>query len=71
MGKAERLLRRTGKHRAGGMPQVRTSDGHMVTWRRKFIVEQLLRETKLTEEFFKVQAITKGEAEKVAKTVED
>ena len=33
-------------------PKVRTSDGHMLKWDREAIVKQLLRETKLSEEFY-------------------
>jgi len=33
-------------------PKVRTSDGHMLKWDREAIVKQLLRETKLSEDFY-------------------
>ncbi|NMX22159.1 hypothetical protein C5S30_07015 [ANME-1 cluster archaeon GoMg4] len=33
-------------------PKVRTSDGHMLEWDKEAIVKQLLRETKLSKEFY-------------------
>jgi len=35
-----------------GMPMVRTTDGYLVTWNKKRIVEQLLEETQLAEKMF-------------------
>ena len=43
-------------------PKVRTTDGFMVNWDRNIIVNQLLKETKLSEIFYNKPTITKGEA---------
>ncbi len=52
------------------MPKVRTSDGHLLDWDRNAIVKQLLKETKLSENFYKLPAITEDEAREIAKEVE-
>jgi ribonucleoside-triphosphate reductase len=49
---------------------VRKTDGFMVPWDRGEIVEQLLTETKLAEEFYETRSISKEEAEEVAFAVE-
>ena len=49
---------------------VRKTDGFMVPWDRREIVEQLLTETKLAEEFYETRAISRQEAEEVAFEVE-
>ncbi len=51
-------------------PMVRGTDGFIVPWDRKEIVEQLLTETKLAEEFYETRAINRKEAEEVALEVE-
>jgi ribonucleoside-triphosphate reductase len=51
-------------------PKVRTSDGFMVNWDRNMIVNQLLKETKLSEVFYNKPAITKEEAVNIAKEAE-
>ena len=51
-------------------PKVRTSDGHMLEWNREAIVKQLLRETKLSEEFYGVLSIDEGMAKEIAKEAE-
>ena len=51
-------------------PKVRTSDGHMLDWDREAIVKQLLRETKLTEEFYGSSPIDEGTAREIAKEAE-
>ncbi len=51
-------------------PMVRGTDGFIVPWNRKQIVEQLLTETKLAEEFYETRAITRQEAEEIAIEVE-
>ncbi len=71
MGKLDELLRKVGKHKSKGMPYVRTSDGHLVPWNKRYIVDQLLRETKLCEKLLRIKAITKTEAEKIASIVEE
>ena len=53
-----------------GMPMVRTSDGYLAPWNREAIVKQLLRETKLAEEFFGIPAMTRAEAEEIAREAE-
>ena len=49
---------------------VRGTDGFIVPWNRRAIVEQLLTETKLAEEFYETRAISQQEAEEVAFEVE-
>lgn len=51
-------------------PMVRGTDGFIVPWNRKQIVEQLLTETKLAEEFYETRAISRQEAEEIAVEVE-
>ncbi len=50
---------------------VRGTDGFIVPWDRNEIVEQLLTETKLAEEFYETRAISRQEAEDVALEVEN
>ncbi|RLF06605.1 MAG: hypothetical protein DRJ60_04180 [Thermoprotei archaeon] len=57
-------------HYVAGKPLVRTTDGYMVPWDRSAIVKQLLRETKLAEEFFDIPPISPKEAEDIAREVE-
>jgi len=52
-------------------PMVRGTDGFIVPWDRNEIVEQLLTETKLAEEFYETRAISRQEAEEVALEVEN
>lgn len=52
-------------------PKVRTSDGHMLKWDREAIVKQLLRETKLSEEFYAgSSAIDEDTAREIARDAE-
>ncbi len=51
-------------------PNVRTSDNHLIDWDRNAITKQLLKETKLTEKLFGIPAISKEEAENIAKLTE-
>ncbi|MDI6811147.1 MAG: anaerobic ribonucleoside-triphosphate reductase [archaeon] len=51
-------------------PKVRTSDGHMLEWDREAIVKQLLRETKLSEEFYDCSPIDNNTAREIAKEAE-
>ncbi|MDI6885762.1 MAG: anaerobic ribonucleoside-triphosphate reductase [archaeon] len=51
-------------------PKVRTSDGHMLEWDREAIVKQLLRETKLSEEFYGCSPIDNNTAREIAKEAE-
>jgi ribonucleoside-triphosphate reductase len=51
-------------------PMVRKTDGFMVPWDRGEIVEQLITETKLAEEFYETRSISKEEAEEIAFAVE-
>ena len=51
-------------------PKVRTSDGHMLEWDREAIVKQLLRETKLSEEFYGCSPIEEDAAREIAKEAE-
>jgi ribonucleoside-triphosphate reductase len=52
------------------MPRVRTTDGHLLDWDREAIAKQLLKETKLSEQFYKEPGITAEEAQEIAKEVE-
>jgi anaerobic ribonucleoside-triphosphate reductase len=52
------------------MPRVRTTDGHLLDWDRDAIAKQLLKETKLSEQFYKVPSITEEEAKDIAREVE-
>jgi ribonucleoside-triphosphate reductase (formate) len=52
------------------LPRVRTTDGHLLDWDRDTIVKQLLKETKLSEQFYKVPGISEEEAREVAREVE-
>lgn len=47
-------------------PKVRLSNGHMVDWNRHAIVQQLLKETQLSERHHGVPAITENEAIDIA-----
>ena len=51
-------------------PMVRGTDGFIIPWNRNQIVEQLLTETKLAEEFYETRAINRQEAEEIAFEVE-
>ena len=52
------------------MPRVRTTDGHLLDWDREAIAKQLLKETKLSEQFYKEPGITPEEAQDIAREVE-
>lgn len=52
------------------MPRVRTTDGHLLDWDREAIAKQLLKETKLSEQFYKVPGITEDEAREISREVE-
>jgi ribonucleoside-triphosphate reductase len=52
------------------MPKVRTTDGHMVEWDRNIVVNQLLKETSLSERFHGIPAISRDEALDIAKETE-
>ncbi len=52
------------------MPRVRTTDGHLLDWDREAIAKQLLKETKLSEQFYKEPGITAEEAQDIAREVE-
>ncbi len=51
-------------------PMVRGTDGFIIPWNRNEIVEQLLTETKLAEEFYETRAISRQDAEEIALDVE-
>ncbi|MFZ7138844.1 MAG: anaerobic ribonucleoside-triphosphate reductase, partial [archaeon] len=51
-------------------PMVRGTDGFIVPWSKQKIVEQLMTETKLAEEFYDMPAISQNDAELVAAEVE-
>ncbi|MEL4305854.1 anaerobic ribonucleoside-triphosphate reductase [Methanococcoides sp. LMO-2] len=52
------------------MPKVRTTDGHMVNWDRNIVVNQLLKETTLSEWYHGIDSITKEEAHEIARETE-
>jgi ribonucleoside-triphosphate reductase len=52
------------------MPRVRTTDGHLLDWNRDAVAKQLLKETKLSEQFYKVPGISEDEAAEIAREVE-
>ncbi|NPE32047.1 anaerobic ribonucleoside-triphosphate reductase, partial [Methanococcoides sp. SA1] len=52
------------------MPKVRTTDGHMVQWDRNIVVNQLLKETTLSEWYHNISSISKDEAHDIAKETE-
>lgn len=52
------------------MPRVRTTDGHLLDWDREAIAKQLMKETKLSEQFYKVPSISEDEAKEIAREVE-
>jgi anaerobic ribonucleoside-triphosphate reductase len=52
------------------LPKVRTTDGFILNWDRNIIVNQLLKETKLSEIFYNKPSITKEEAVDIAKEAE-
>jgi Oxygen-sensitive ribonucleoside-triphosphate reductase len=53
------------------MLDVRTTDGHVLAWDKRYIIEQLLRETKLAEQFYGLPSCGRKEAEEIAKETED
>jgi len=55
---------------ASVMPRVRTTDGHLLDWNREAIAKQLLKETKLSEQFYKEPGISEEEAQDIAREVE-
>jgi len=52
------------------MPRVRTTDGHLLEWDREAVAKQLVKETKLSSQFYRVSAITEEEAAEIAREVE-
>ena len=60
--KSERVYR--------GMPMVRTTDGYLVPWDKRRIVEQLHEETQLAKVMFDLDAINGDYAEKIADEIE-
>jgi anaerobic ribonucleoside-triphosphate reductase len=52
------------------IPKVRTTDGHLMDWDRNAIINQLIKETRLSEQFHGKPAITEEEAREIAKETE-
>jgi anaerobic ribonucleoside-triphosphate reductase len=52
------------------MPLVRTTDGHLMRWNKEAVMNQLLRETKLSEQFYRIPGISEEEAREIAREVE-
>jgi len=53
------------------MPKVRSSEGHIFDWDRSRIVAQIVKETRLVEEFYGYVGATREQAEEIARTVEE
>ncbi len=53
-----------------GMPMVHTTDGYLVPWDKKRIIDMLDRETTLAEKMFDIPAISNLTAEKISDEVE-
>jgi len=49
---------------------VRTTDGHLMRWNKDAVINQLLRETKLSEQFYRIPGISEEEAREIAREVE-
>jgi ribonucleoside-triphosphate reductase len=52
------------------MPPVRTSDGHIIEWDRRRIVDQIVSETKLVEIFYGYEGASEQVANDIARLVE-
>jgi len=52
------------------LPFVRTSDGHIIEWDRDRIVRQILKETKLVEDFYGYVGADEATAQEIARLVE-
>ncbi|MDF0591364.1 anaerobic ribonucleoside-triphosphate reductase [Methanotrichaceae archaeon Mx] len=52
------------------MPMVRTTDGHLMRWNKDAVINQLLRETKLSMQFYRIPGISEEEAAEIAREVE-
>jgi len=52
------------------LPYVRTSDGHIIEWNRDRIVRQILKETKLVEDFYGYEGADEATAQEIARLVE-
>ncbi len=66
----ETVQRTLGGYSVSIIPKVRTTDGHLMEWDRNAIVHQLMKETKLGEQFHLKPAITEEEAREIAKETE-
>jgi len=53
------------------LPQVATTRGHVIPWNRSFIVDMLMRETKLAYKFYGVEPCNRIYAEDLARNVEN
>ncbi|WP_316967098.1 anaerobic ribonucleoside-triphosphate reductase [Candidatus Methanocrinis natronophilus] len=49
---------------------VRTTDGHLMRWNKDAVINQLLRETKLSMQFYRIPGISEEEAAEIAREVE-
>ena len=52
------------------MPQVRTTDGHILEWDRQRIIQQIMEETKLVETFYGYESASENCAQEIARLVE-
>ncbi len=67
---SQTIQKTLGGYSIPSIPKVRTTDGHLMDWDRNTIIKQLLKETKLCEEFHGKRAITEEEAKEIAKETE-
>jgi len=52
------------------MPQVRTTDGHILEWDRQRIIQQIVDETRLVETFYGYESASEDCAQEIARLVE-
>jgi ribonucleoside-triphosphate reductase len=52
------------------LPYVRTSDGHIIEWDRERIAKQILKETRLVEDFYGYDGADEETAQEIARLVE-
>ncbi|MGB8218020.1 MAG: anaerobic ribonucleoside-triphosphate reductase [Candidatus Methanoperedens sp.] len=68
--KTQTIQKTLGGSQISVIPKVRTTDGHLMDWDRNTIVKQLLKETKLCEQFHGIAPISEDEAKEIARETE-
>ncbi|VVB95274.1 Anaerobic ribonucleoside-triphosphate reductase [uncultured archaeon] len=68
--KTQTIQKTLGGSQISVIPKVRTTDGHLMDWDRNTIVKQLLKETKLCEQFHGIAPISEEEAKEIARETE-